>query len=244
LDAVRLVVLASNPGTKAMNAGAVIAGVQYAFTTRRQAVLAPVRHAGDGSHVQIDPGMHGRILARLAHDAQVGAAVRRALDHLDVDLALAVLALGSARWDALAVEVGAFLRCVQGTRDEAVADRRLRFPARAELLRHRVPFDPWGAIHRYAALAEHAWPDGAWRGGRLPNNRRIWDWRNGGPLGHRFWRTVPVSDVDRAIDRASAELIEEGLAPAGRDRRALVTVWKRLRHRAQAGGAHDPLKAH
>jgi hypothetical protein len=243
LDAARLVVVASNPGTKAMNAGAVIAGVQYAFATRRPAVLAPVRHTGDGSHVQIDLGMHGRILARLAHDNQVGPAVRRALGHLDIDLALAVLELGSARWDALAVEVRAFLRGVQGTRDEAMADRRMWFPARAELLRHRVPFDPWGAIHRYAALAEHAWPDGAWRGGRFPNNRRIWDWRNGGPLGHRFWRRVPIGDVDLAIDRSSAELIDEGLVPVGQDRRALVTAWKRLRRRAQAGVAHDPLKA-
>jgi hypothetical protein len=242
LDAARLVVLASNPGTKAMNAGSVIAGVQYAFTTRRPAVLAPVRHAGDGSHVRIDPGMHGRILARLAHDGQVGPAVRRALDHLDVDLALAVLALGSARWDALAGEVRAFLRGVQGTRDEAVADRRLRFPARAELLRHRVAFDPWGAIHRYAALAEHAWADGAWRGGRLPSNRRLWDWRNGGPLAHRFWRTVPIRDVDLAIDRAVAELIDQGLVPAGQDRRALVTTWKRIRRRAHAGWADHPLK--
>jgi hypothetical protein len=242
LDAVRLVVLASNPGTKAMNAGAVVAGVQFAFATWRPAVLAPVQHRRDGSRVDVDQGMRGRIPARLAHDDQVGPAVRRAIDHLDIDLALEVLRRGSARWDGPAEEVRAFLRGVQGTRDEAEADRRLRFPARAELLRHRVPFDPWGAIHRYAALAEHAWADGAWRGARLPRNRQIWDWRNSGPLGHRFWRTVPIRDVDLAMDRAAAELVDQGLVPAGQDRRALVTTWNRLRRRAQAGWADHPLK--
>lgn len=104
LEAVSDVLVATNPGTKAMNLGALAAALQWGFDVRRPVSVAPLQ-AKDGGTRLLDEGPTARHGLRLAHDQAVADVVCHALDDLDFGLAKEILRAGSNHWDGLDVVV-------------------------------------------------------------------------------------------------------------------------------------------
>jgi hypothetical protein len=232
LKATRLAVVVTNPGTKAMNLAALTATLSWGFDTVTPVVVAPVRRGSDGSVLDLDLSPSGRAMARLAHDHAVGRVLKVALSRLDLDLAGAVVNLGSAAWAEVASDLQRYLEDVWGSDQDPPERRRQRFEARAQVCLERVRHDPPAALHEFCALAEYTWKDrGAdWRDPRRgPRCRELWEWRNRGPHGHRLWASVPASRLDRAMRAAIEELHKRGFLSESGSWQAGVLIARRDR---------------
>ncbi|HZV48946.1 MAG TPA: hypothetical protein VFD49_04195 [Candidatus Dormibacteraeota bacterium] len=232
LKATRLALVVTNPGTKAMNLAALTATLSWGFDTVTPVVVAPVHKAGDGSVLDLDLSPSGRAMARLAHDHAVGRVLKVALSRLDLDLAGAVVNLGSAAWAEVASDLQRYLEDVWGSDQDPPERRRQRFEARAQVCLERVRHDPPAALHEFCALAEYTWKDRSadWRDPRRgPRCRELWEWRNRGPHGHRLWASVPASRLDRAMRAAIEELHKRGFLSESGSWQAGVLIARRDR---------------
>jgi hypothetical protein len=106
LDACSEVFVAVGPGTKQMNLGALMAGLQFAFRRRKTIRVAAIRQLVPRPESVVDLDPVGRFVARLGHDQAIAGATRAALELLDFGLARSVTRLGSPRWDGVDELIG------------------------------------------------------------------------------------------------------------------------------------------
>jgi hypothetical protein len=212
-------VFACNPGTKAMNLGAVLAVLQWSFETLRPFSVAPLGLTPTGSELRLDP--HARpVVARLLHDRVLRQLLPRLVRRLELPLARRLSSLGSDRWEPVTKRVDRLLRLWLERRPDGAR----WFPARAELCLRLAETDPWRALHTFCGLADQTWaapvPGVGWAypwrdGPGLLACQRVWTRRCEGPLGHHFLGGAGAPDeVAEEMRQAVRALRGAGLVPA------------------------------
>ncbi len=175
------VVVALGPGTTDMAVGLFYAGLGFSLANAVALEVLHLRQADPSSSAEsLVDSLNRSIPARLAHDSNVSELVTEALTRCRLGAAKKLCAVGSARWDPLARDIGLLHDALIGARDPGSAAMRqflgplpktphpllALLPAQLELFARMAEFD-----RRTAIVGACAATDGAYEQ-RLPGNKR------------------------------------------------------------------------